>query len=84
MIKVQFDFSHATPEEMADFYGFPGVHELLDAISKRGAERNVKFEIPGAGAAVDGLMAAGVEFAEYRKLCAYVAASRPDQPSYDL
>lgn len=76
MIKVLFDCSEATLEEMADFYGFPGVRDMLVGISEHRHGINVQFDMVGGELAVSQLMkkigaelTVPVEYDEYRKLC---------------
>jgi len=75
MIKVQIDYSEATPEELAAFCAIPGMKEALGAINTRGRELNVQASMVGGETTVALLMnkiggeiEPPIEYDEYRKL----------------
>jgi len=75
MIKVQIDYSEATPEELAAFYEIPGMKDALDTINTRGRELNIQSSMVGGESVVARLMEKigdgikpHLEYDEYRKL----------------
>lgn len=75
MIKVQIDYSEATPEELAVFYAIPGLKEALGTINTRGRELNIQTSMVGGEAVVARLMGKigegiepPIEYDEYHKL----------------